>query len=419
MKKIMFVLVALVFLASCKDKFYAKYKKYVPVYMDETSFRAAVKFESAKEISQKGNIYLKDEMLYIVEPNKGIHFVDNSNPSAPNKFGFLNVPGCSNVAVKGNVMYISSLIDLVCVDISNKYQAVEINRIKNVFPNATAVTAKNYPKETIDPSKGLVVDWNVIDVKEETDALQNNNWEPPVNNVDFLSVNTTTNTNSSGSSGISGSISKFTIVNDYLYVYDDHKLTPINIANASNPIAAQGVQIWNNVETLFPHNDFIFMGTTSGMVIYSVSNPEAPQYVSSVSHVTACDPVVVDGNYAYVTVRSNSFCGGNINQLEVIDISNIQYPVSKAIFSMKEPHGLGISDELLFICDGTSGLKIYDAKNPETSGDNLIKQYKDIQATDVIPHNKNAIVIGDDGLYQYDFTESDDIKLLSKISFNH
>ena len=159
------------------------------------------------------------------------------------------------------------------------------------------------------------------------------------------------------------------------------------------------------------------MGTPSGILIYNTVNPNVPEYVSSLSHARGCDPVVVQDDIAYVTVRSGGPCGGDINQLDVIDVSNISTPVLKSRFQMENPHGLGIDGNQLFICDGDAGLKVFDASNPIDAGNNLIAKFKNIQATDVIPFGDVAILIGDDGIYQYDYTDVNDIKLLSKIKF--
>jgi len=222
---------------------------------------------------------------------------------------------------------------------------------------------------------------------------------------------------SSSGTGISGSITKFSIINDYLYIMDGFNLHSIHIVNPLTPAQKPPVQIWREVETLFPHENNLFLGTTTGMLIYSVSNPEMPTYVSEVNHMTACDPVVVQDNKAYVTVRSGRFCGGTINQLDVIDITNLSSPFIIKSYDMFNPHGLGIDGELLFICDGASGLKVFNASNPHAITENLIQQFMNIQATDIIPHNNVAIMIGTDGLYQYDYSNPAQITLLSKINF--
>jgi len=97
-----------------------------------------------------------------------------------------------------------------------------------------------------------------------------------------------------GSTGVSGSISLFTIIDDYLYIVENGRLLhPFNISNPGLPSVNDPVVVWGNVETLFPYNGYIFMGTPSGMIIYETSNPTVPTYVSSLSHARGCDPVVV------------------------------------------------------------------------------------------------------------------------------
>ena len=74
-------------------------------------------------------------------------------------------------------------------------------------------------------------------------------------------------------------------------------------------------------------------------------------------------------------------------------------------------------EENLWVGTWRDGLKIFDATNPETCGDNLLHQFQNIEATDIIPFNNVAIVIGEDGIYQYDYSDISDMKLLSSIKF--
>ena len=76
---------------------------------------------------------------------------------------------------------------------------------------------------------------------------------------------------------------------------------------------------------------------------------------------------------------------------------------------MDGPKGLGIDEDLLFICD--QGLKVFDKSDIR----NLRElQYFDIPANDVIPLNGVLMVVADDGLYQYDYSGSE-LTLLSKV----
>ena len=76
---------------------------------------------------------------------------------------------------------------------------------------------------------------------------------------------------------------------------------------------------------------------------------------------------------------------------------------------------LGIKDEKLFVCDGGSGLRVYD----KTDIENLeqLNHFKDIVTFDVIPLESHLIMVGDDVLYQYEYLE-DEIKLISQIGLD-
>jgi hypothetical protein len=401
-------------LAGCKDKIYSKHTANCPIYLDYSTFRSSITFEAPKSISKQGSIFVKDDFLFIIEPQKGIHFINNANPSSPQKVGFLKVMGCTGMSIRGNYLYVNNMIDLVTIDISDKNHPVVVDRIEDLFPQALPATNNNYRIASIDKSKGIVIGWEVKQVKEEVT-------ETPIwYNCEGCETTTAyTYTSGSPASGISGSITKFAVINERLYIMDNYSLLSINISDPSQPSASASgpVYIGRQVETLFSGEEYLFMGTTTGMLIYSVNNPDVPAYLSAVDHITGCDPVVVQGNYAYVTIRTGTTCMGEINKLQVVDISNASAPFVAGSFTMQNPHGLGIDGDHLFICDGSAGLKLFDASNPINAGNNLTSQFQSIQATDVIPFNNTAIVIGDNGLYQYDYSDPQHLQLLSTISF--
>jgi hypothetical protein len=134
------------------------------------------------------------------------------------------------------------------------------------------------------------------------------------------------------------------------------------------------------------------------------------------THARSCDPVVVDDTLAYVTLRSGSRCGGIQNLLDVVNIKDVYKPTTVASYFMTDPHGLGKSGDLLFICDGYAGLKVYDASDPKQILGHLIYTYSNINAYDVIPIGKVLVLIGDDGLFQYNYSDVKNITLLSTIS---
>src|SRR5690606_16325402 len=111
--------------------------------------------------------------------------------------------------------------------------------------------------------------------------------------------------NSAGgtSVGQGGSMARFKIVDDYLYAVDSHTINIFNISDLENPKDLDDVQAGFDIETIFNYGQHLFLGSMRGMYIYDITNPAMPTFVSEFQHGTACDPVVVDENYAYVTLR--------------------------------------------------------------------------------------------------------------------
>jgi hypothetical protein len=215
--------------------------------------------------------------------------------------------------------------------------------------------------------------------------------------------------------GVGGSLNRFAINASYLYMLDGSDMQVVDVTTENSPVAKSRVNVAWGIETIFPHDKNIFVGSTAGMYIYDISTPEAPVKVSTYEHVRSCDPVVVDGQYAYVTLRSGTACQGFTNQLEVIDIKNLASPQVVKTYPFTNPHGLGIDDATLFICDGDDGLKAFDASDINAIDQHMLAHYKDINATDVIPFENVLMMIGTGGIYQYDYSNTSKITLLSHI----
>lgn len=210
-------------------------------------------------------------------------------------------------------------------------------------------------------------------------------------------------------SGKGGSLARFAVEANCLYAVDQTDLNVFDISQANNPVPLNEVHIGWNIETIYATDSILFIGSQNGMYIYSLVNPQYPDYISQYNHITSCDPVVVDNEYAYVTLSTETWCGNNTNELHIIDITNLNYPHFVAGYEMEKPKGLGIDDNELFICD--NGLKVFDAGDVNNL---VLKHYFHIAARDVIPLGDILLVIGDNGLYQYKYS-NDTISLLSLI----
>jgi hypothetical protein len=405
---------------SCQDRTYEEitYKANVPVVMGFDEFRSAVKKTAPKELDTPGKIYFKDNYIFVNEFQEGIHVIDNANPAAPQILNFIEIPGNIDIVVRGNILYADSYIDLVAIDISDPANPVEVDRYENAFPNVLPpMEDYTYPVYGLDFSKGVVVGWETRDVTEVVERENNYGFAKEVSFDDsgVPSIGQNEVSFDRSSVGIGGSMAKFTLIGDNLFAMHNNTLKQFNVSEIPGINAGPEVAIGYQVETLFPHGTKLFMGTTTGMVVYDVSNPSIPQFVSVFNHINSCDPVVIEGNYAYVTLRSGTQCNGFTNQLDVVDISSLANPFLVKSYPMFNPHGLGIDNHILFICDGDAGLKVYDATDPMEIHMNQLAHFADIKTFDIIPYNGIAMMIGSDGLYQYDYTNLDSLKLLSHL----
>jgi hypothetical protein len=406
------VLAAILFsFSGClKDECRSSFKIWIPVYKTLAEVRSAMKSGPAKEVRTTGKIYVYGNYIFLNEPDKGIHVINNTNPSSPQNIGYINIPGNVDIAVKGSYLFADSYSDLVVFDISNPTAVKTEKFVNNVFPNRN----RYYFNATSNPdSIKVVVDYVERDTVMNCDDYRSMNSCRGCLNMDrsagggvFLS--------SAPPTGTGGSMARFTIINDYLYTVSTSALTAFNISNATDPQPAQTQMLGWNIETIYPFGNKLFIGSPTGMFIYSIANPSAPSLISQFNHAQSCDPVIADGNYAYVTLRSGTTCNGILNQMEVIDIVNLSNPALQKIIPMTNPHGLGKDGSLMFVCDGKDGLKIYNATDPVNL--QLLKTITGLETYDVIMLNNVAIVVAKDGLYQYDYSDRNNIRLISKIS---
>jgi hypothetical protein len=350
---------------------------------------------------------------------------------------FIEISGNVDIAAKNGILYADNWIDLLLFDISNPDVPKLKNRIEGVFAGVLPSTDNDYPVSKIDTAGKVVVGWTQELITEDitlgggcrgcyydyaylnSDASKSPSWGSESYRA------------GSGTTGVNGSMSRFAISGNYLYTlniqnvwgsqpshssYWSYPTGWLKIFDIENEqcIMVNHLGVSSAVETMFAYGDHLFLGLSNGMQIYSIENPSAPAYVSSSWHFWGCDPVVVSGNFAYLTVRSSNVCGQNGNMLQVIDISNVTQPAIISQYAMQEPFGLGVDDNKLFICD--NGLKVFDATNPREVGSKLLFATTEFKGFDLIPYNNLLLVIGGDGLYQYNYTSDNRLNRLSVIS---
>jgi len=385
------------------------YTWFEPLYKTTEEVRANIKNNPARDVKTPGKLFIIGNYIFLNEINKGVHIINNSNPAAPVNIGFIDIPGNIDIAVKGNIMYADLYTDLVALDISDPLNVVKTKIVNNVFPH-------RYYGFNADSSR-IIYDW----VKHDTTLTEDcspNEWMEFAQNrgVFMLSSEAGAYKSFAGGSptGIAGSMARFALMNNYLYTVGESLLKVVDIATATNPVVTNTVNLGWGIETIYPFKGNLFIGSNTGMYIFNTTNPAAPVQLSTFSHARVCDPVIADDKYAYVTLRNGTQCQGFINELNILDIANLAAPVLIKKFDMTNPHGLSKDGNLLFICDGRDGLKIYDAS--VVTNLQLKKQISNFETYDVIAYNGVAIVVAKDGLYQFSYSDVNNIKQLSKIS---
>ena len=218
----------------------------------------------------------------------------------------------------------------------------------------------------------------------------------------------------SAGAGTGGSMARFTVLGNTLYLVSNTTLRAYDVSNSKNPTPGKETKLGFGVETIFPYRGNLFIGTQTGLIIYDATREGDPRYLSTYNHVVSCDPVVVQGNLAYVTLRSGTGCRNGLNLLDIIDVSNLSAPRVLKSIPMINPHGLGVDGTMLFICEGDSGLKMFDLSNP--TDPKLLQHITNVRSYDVIPSRNVLIVTGKDGIYQYSYADRKELKLLSKLT---
>ncbi len=314
--------------------------------------------------------------------------------------------------MKGNILYADLYTDLVTIDITDPLHITVKKIIDNAFPE------RIYSNGFVADKSKVITDWISRDTTvSEQDDRSTTIWGCASCMVfsSLASYSSASQNASPSPFGMGGSMARFSIVKNSLYTVSETSLNVYSITTPDNPVSVNNLSMGWGIETIFPFKDKLFIGSNAGVFIYNVANESSPSKIGQFSHITACDPVIADDEYAFVTLSSGARCSSASNQLDVLDISSLTAPSLIKSYPMTGPHGLSKDGNSLFICDGTDGLKMYDASDVKNL--KMISHFKGFETYDVIAYNKLAIVVSKDGLRQYDYTNTNDVKLLSKLGW--
>ena len=428
MKKnvLLLLIAATIGMVSCEKKIEGPTDEYLvatPIKTDLITFKnEAVDISAPIPIVESGKIYAYKDYIFVNDINRGFHIIDNSNPTAPNAIAFLKLEGNYDISVKDDRLFADSYGDLVIFDISDIDNISIISRMENAIYQQFWCTvgfdvawpeADIFDYSEFDAATEAIVGWEVNRVRMSVEEFESRY------GVNYALEDATGIANSASPTasvtGQGGSLARFKIVADYLYAIEWSSISVFDISDLDKPKTLEDVYTNGAVETIFNQGDILFLGGPQGMYIYDISSPAKPTYISEFTHGTACDPVVVDGDLAFVTLRSGNACGSIESGLYIIDVADLAKPALRKFHTMDHPYGLGFKNDKLFICEGSSGLKVFDKTDVDALP--LLNNFEDIVAFDVIPLENSLLLIGDKVLYQYEYLEND-IRLLSSLQLN-
>lgn len=226
----------------------------------------------------------------------------------------------------------------------------------------------------------------------------------------------------SGSTGLAGSYARFMIVDNFFYAIDNERIKTYSLDNPQQPELRNSQIIGERIESIFNLDNRLFIGSGSGLYIYTIGSDGIPTRTSQFSYdvfgITPCDPVVATDSFAYVTLNTaiDKSCGNvavPLNKLVIFDVTEIETPKKLAEYDMQLPKGIGIDGKTLFVCDDRAGLKIYNVDNPTDIIQ--IAHFDNFTAFDVIPLGGLLLMVGPDNVYQFDYRDLSNIQLISQI----
>lgn len=220
---------------------------------------------------------------------------------------------------------------------------------------------------------------------------------------------------SSGNTGVGGSLARFTIVGNYLYIADLSYLSVYNITDPSHTSFVKNIFVGWNIETIFPNDNLLFLGSQTGMYIYSLDNPADPILKGQAQHLRSCDPVVAKDSFAFVTLKSGAPCGTATNGLYTYNIKNVTTPELISTLEIPSPAGLGYKDTTLFVCCESNGLAVINIKDEKHPV--IKKMIATNTFYDVIVLNNTLVCMVKDGIDLYDITDVNNIELLKNIAY--
>lgn len=389
------------------------YNKAIGVYGDIEQIRNEPLIAPQQSVENITKVFYGDNYILVGEKEKGIHVINNTNTRNISKQGFINIPYIGEFFVEGNYLYVEALYDLIKIDISNPFSPLLINRsnyaIHQPFLNANGEVLLKFQYTRATESFEL-------GSEKEKALREHNNLFFNFNN-ELIPENTIPST-FLGTANKKGAANKMAYQNNHLYILGKENIVTYN--DGSNGLTRTcSLNLIDDkdseLETVYLQNNKLYIGSSKSSFIVTATN--CPNLISEYKRPPAPvtkDPILPNGNVAYLTLKSEA--GSSNNQLQVLDVSNPSEIEVIGRLTMKSPQGLALlASNLLMVGEGQNGIRLInvaDPTNPQTVLYDANSKAYDLMVHPTLPN----IILGlyDNKISQYEYhTSTNSLEFLS------
>jgi hypothetical protein len=314
---------------------------------------------------------LSGDRLFVSDLRAGIRIMDVSDPAAPTEISTIPLEGNRGTAVKDDYLFANEYNGLIVFrEVGDRY--LEVARINDGYDFVDG--GDNGFKGPVDTGGG------------------------------FGCACTSTDYDASGRAdgGGSSSYATFAIAGNRLYHVRSSSLVTYDITNPTKPIEVDRKYLGWRIETIYPTDDLLFIGSSTGMFILTRPANGPPAVLSELQHVEACDPVVVSGDVAFVTLRGSGGCGTR-DALLCVDVSDPTAPKVIVDRNVLTPWGLVVEEPYLIVSNGDNGFTIYDVERPQEPAS--LGRWSERPTRDFLWQDNVLFVLGSQSLHTYDVTD--------------
>ncbi len=288
--------------------------------------------------------------------------VDISDPAHPARIGYIMLPErLTDLAVQGNYLF-TSWAHLT----HGRFDYTGALNIFDVSDPAHPVEIGSYI-----PSGGI---WDIA-ISGNYIYLSKFNCVPNDPNdcdggIEMVDITDPTHPFWVDGGGYLGSPRDMAAANGFLYMTTNRWLLIFDISDPANPLqllSSDMNQGW--LYSIAISGNYAYAADISdGLVVIDVTNPYDPQEISHQNVGGYANDAAVQGSYVYVTEEKRwdsdlgIFVGGG---MRVVDVSNPLDPVEISYYpTPSAAMEIVARDNLVYVCDESSGLHIVDISNP-------------------------------------------------------